>query len=357
VVSSILSVANAELGTPRTKDGIQMKLGVDSYSLRTQGWDAFELLEYCAGLGVENVHFSHPSNFSSLEKEYLGSLKYRADELGVTLEVGMGSIDKYAASFDSGRGTGEEQLSEILHAARVVDSPIVRCYLGSQADRLGPIPIEQHIEECLRVLKAVSPVADELGIKIALENHGLGDLTSREMLALIGEVGADRVGVCLDTGNPVYCAEDPVAVAELLAPYTVTTHIRDSRVWSVPKGAMVQWVPIGEGGVDIRRIVQLLADSAPNPPLNLEIIVDPIARLVPYFDPDADFWSMYPRALARDFARFVAFAQDGEPQPEKLPQPGLPEEETQLLERTNVQQSVIYCREVLGIDEYIGEEQ
>ncbi len=35
-----------------------MRLGIDSYSLRWQGWDAFQLLEYSARLGLDNVHFS-----------------------------------------------------------------------------------------------------------------------------------------------------------------------------------------------------------------------------------------------------------------------------------------------------------
>ena len=87
-----------------------MRLGIDSYSLRWQGWNAFEFLEYSARIGLDNVHFSERRNFESLDVEYLISLKKRADELGLTIEVGMGSFDRYSASFRPELGTGEEEI-------------------------------------------------------------------------------------------------------------------------------------------------------------------------------------------------------------------------------------------------------
>ncbi|MBI3971321.1 MAG: hypothetical protein HY332_08525 [Chloroflexi bacterium] len=76
-----------------------MKLGVDSFSLRWQGWDAFGILEYAARLGLDNVHFSERGNLASLDEDYLASLKRRADELGLTIEVGMLSFDEYSRLF------------------------------------------------------------------------------------------------------------------------------------------------------------------------------------------------------------------------------------------------------------------
>jgi len=39
-----------------------MRLGLDSYSLRWQGWDAFQFLDYAAKLGLDNVQFSERGN-------------------------------------------------------------------------------------------------------------------------------------------------------------------------------------------------------------------------------------------------------------------------------------------------------
>ena len=50
------------------------------------------------------------------------------------------------------------------------------------------------------------------------------------------------MGACLDTGNPMWVMEDPLLTLEVLGPYTVTTHIRDSVVFEHPRGAAAQWV-------------------------------------------------------------------------------------------------------------------
>src|SRR5579884_3734191 len=287
------------------------RLGIDSYSLRSQGWNAFDFLAYAARIGLDNVHFSERRNLASLDRTYLQDLKRRADELGLALEIGLGSFDKYAASFAADLGSGEQQLAEYVEAAAVVGSPVVRCFLGTQGERRGPVPFKQHLEECVRVLKAVAPTCREHGVKIAVENHGGVDLLARELRWLIEEVGFETVGACLDTGNPCYGGEDPVVSAELLAEYAVSTHVRDTAIWETEDGAMAQWTVVGEGNVDLGRILAILAEKAPHCPVDLEVITGGQPAPVPYLKPGSGFWEMYPEMLAQDFARFVALAKDG----------------------------------------------
>ncbi|MGH2458595.1 MAG: sugar phosphate isomerase/epimerase family protein [Chloroflexota bacterium] len=336
-----------------------MRLGIDSYSLRWQGWDAFQILEYSARVGLDNVHFSERRNFASLDADYLTSLKRRADELGLAIEVGMGSFDRLSSSFRTEHGTGEEQLSQMLRAAKIVASPVVRCFLGSQNDRLGQVTIQQHLEECARTLRAVAPLARDLGVKVAVENHGGVDLLARELRVLIDEVGFDAVGVCLDSGNPTYAGEDPVVTTEILAPYVITSHVRDSRVWAVEQGALAQWVPMGQGNVDLPKIIEILKAKAPNPAIDLEIITGSDPKLVPYLDLGSEFWRMYPDMLARDFLRFVELAKSGKPGAlDQLVGPynleGLSADEVETLraqQRRHFEESVRYSREVLGLGE------
>jgi 3-oxoisoapionate decarboxylase len=336
-----------------------LRLGIDSYSLRWQGWNAFDFLEYSAGIGLDNVHFSERRNFASLDVDYLASVKKRADELGLSIEVGMGSFDRFSASFRPELGTGEQQLADMLRAANVVGSPVVRCFLGTQVDRLGPVPFARHLEECSRTLRAVAPLARDLGIKVAVENHGGVDLLARELRALVEEVGFDTVGVCLDTGNPTYGGENPVVSAEILAPYVVSSHVRDSRVWAVRDGALAQWVPLGQGNVDLRQIIHILFTRAPNPPIDLEIITGSEAKNIPYLETNAEFWQMNPTMLALDFAQFVALAQSGEPEPlDQVIAPAsfaeLPDSELAVLRAQQLrhfEESVRYARDVLGLGE------
>ena len=335
-----------------------MRLGIDTFSLRWQDWDAFQVLDYAARLGLDNVHYSERRFLASLSEEYLRSLKGRADELGVAIEIGMLSFDRHARLFNPELGTGEQQLIDMARAASVVGSPIVRCLLGSAEDRLGPVPFRDHLAECVRTLEAAAPVARDLGVKFAVENHGGVDLLARELRALIEAVGPDVVGACLDTGNPVYGGEDPVLSAEILTPYVLSTHVRDSRVWAVEDGAMVQWVPAGQGDVDLGRILAILAEGASHAPVYLEIISGLPPKHLAFLDPESDYWRMYPDLPAADFVRFLALARRGKPEPlEQLTSPlgarNLPPGE--LGERLRAQQlrhfeeSVRYCREVLAV--------
>jgi sugar phosphate isomerase/epimerase len=335
-----------------------VKLGVDSYSLRWQGWDAFQLLDYAAALRLDNVHFSERTALATLDASYLRSLRERAAALGLSIELGMLSFDQFSSFFRPEFGSGQQQLVDMLHAAKAVGSPIVRTVLGGQAERLGPPPIEQHIDEVLRVLRQVGPVAQDLGVKVALENHGALDLLARELRSLVETAGTDVVGVCLDSGNPAYAGEDPLVATEILAPYLLTTQIRDTRVWSVPEGSMAQWVPMGQGNVDLPAILGVLREHAPDIAFNLEIITCLEPRLIPYADPASDFWEMYPQMLARDFARFVALAQRGKPEPlDQLtlppgadgPPAGAPGDGLRTQQRQHFEVSVRYCQVVLGL--------
>jgi sugar phosphate isomerase/epimerase len=339
-----------------------MRFGLDAYSLRWQDWNAFQMLEYCAQLGLENVQFSERAFLASFDDGYLRALRRRADELGISLEIGILSFDRYSGLFTPEHGTAEQQLSDMIRAARILGSRLVRCVLGNQADRLGPIPYEKHVEEGLRVLRAVSSLARDLEITLAVENHGGVDFLARELKAFVEEAGTDYVGVCLDTGNPAAAGEDPVLAADVLAPYVVTTHVRDSRVWAVPDGAMVEWVPVGQGDVDLSRILAILSERAPDAPINFEIItgVPGYPRLIPYLNLESNFWRMYPDMLAWDFARFIRLAQGGKPEPlrqitlppgARVPPAGELGEQLRAQQRRHLEESVAYAKTALRIRE------
>jgi sugar phosphate isomerase/epimerase len=333
-----------------------MKLGMDTFSLRWQGWDAFRLLDYAARLGLDTVHFSERKLLGGLAEGFLNALRRRAEELGLSVEIGMLSFDRFAGAFDPSLGSGEQQLMDMARAARIVGSPVVRCVLGFQADRLGPVPFAQHVDECVRALRAAGPVASDHGVRFAIENHGGVDLLARELRALIEAAGTDIAGACLDTGNPAYGGEDPVLSAEVLGPLIVSSHVRDTRVWGVEDGAMAQWVPAGQGDTDLPRVVEIMAAQAPAAPVDLEIITGGAPKHIPYLDPAAEYWTMYPDMPARDFARFVALAERGRPRPlDQLVMPrgpgAPPDQALRAQQRRHFEASVAYCKNVLRIGE------
>ncbi len=115
-----------------------VRLGMDLFSLRTQPWSPFEYLDYCAKWKAKVVHFSEIRFLGGLEDEHLRQVRAHADQLGIEIEIGMRSICPTSKAFDPKQGSAEEQITRMLHAAKVVGSPIVRCFLGTFADRTTP---------------------------------------------------------------------------------------------------------------------------------------------------------------------------------------------------------------------------
>ncbi len=285
-----------------------LRLGIDLFSIRTQGWSPFEMLDYCARRKVEVAFFSEIRFLGSLDREHLEKVRAHARRLGIGVEIGMRSVCPSSRVFEAAQGTAEEQLGRMIAAAKTVGSPIVRAVLGSSSDREGGI--ERHIENTIRVLRKVRSQAGGEGIRIAMENHS-GDLQARELKMLIEAAGKEFVGACLDSGNPLWAIEDPHLTLEVLAPYTLTSHIRDSYLWRVPEGVAVRWVRMGEGNVDILGYMRRFAELCPGKALALETIVTG-PRVFRCMEPG--FWEAYKKTPAWEFSRFLALAESGKPQ-------------------------------------------
>jgi sugar phosphate isomerase/epimerase len=286
-------------------------LGLDTYSLRAQNWTAFQQLDFCAANGVQVAHFSEPRLIGTLDRRHLEEVRAYADARGIALEIGMLSICPTSGIFDPSAGTADQQLSRVIDAAVVVGSPLVRCVVGNAFDRRTPGGIAPHIDEALRVLRQVRSRAMDAGIKIAVENHS-GDMQARELRALVEAAGADFVGVCIDSGNASWAIEDPHLTLETLAPYVLTSHMRDSAVWNSVEGAVAQWTLMGEGNVDLATYIRTYAGKCPGRAVSLELIMHR-QRTFDYRSPE--FWSAYRETPAWEFARFLSRAERGTPRP------------------------------------------
>ena len=285
-----------------------VKLGIDIFSLRSQNWTAFQYLDYCAAQKVQVVHFSEIRFLGSLEPSHLEKVRERAHELGLQLEIGMKSICPTSKMFDAAQGTAEQQLTKMIDSARIIGSKIVRCVLGSADDR-KPGPIEARMSDTVAVLHNVRTKAMDAGIKIAIENHA-GDMQALELKSLVEQGGSDFVGVCLDSGNPLWTMEDPHDVLDILHPYALTSHVRDSAVWNVPQGAAVTWVQMGRGNVNIDSYVRKYIELCPGKAVSMEsILLGP--KVLPFRD--NSFWDQYRNMPAWEFEHYRELAENGKP--------------------------------------------
>jgi sugar phosphate isomerase/epimerase len=251
------------------------------------------------------------NDYESLEPAHLAKVRDRAREKGIAIDAGTGCICPTSRAYNpKTNGDPAAYLTTGLKVAQAVGARTLRCFLGSVEDRYDGQGIERHIESTLRVFRAVRGVAQDTGVKIALENHS-GDLQAWELKELIEAAGKDYVAACVDTGNPIWCVEHPETTLEVLGPYIVTTHFRDTAIWEHPRGCAAHWTALGDGSVDLPKLGALQRKLCPEAPLHLEIITGRPPRIVPYLE-DA-FWKGFPKARTAEFARFTGLVKKGSP--------------------------------------------
>lgn len=324
-----------------------MALGFDNFSVRAFGWNADQLIDYAAEIKVDYLMTSDLGVFESFEEPYLKGLRQKADGLGIKLIAGTTSICPTSASFKDRYGTAEEHLALTIRVAHALGSSAARCYLGNLNDRMTEGGIEPHIDATVAVCKSVRELAVETGVKIAIENHA-GDLQAWELAMLVEKAGPDYVGVTLDSGNAAWTIEDPTRSLEILAPYAATSGIRDSAIWETENGANVQWTNMGDGCVDWTHYFDRYQELCGTIPVILEIISGG-PREMDYYAPG--FWDRYPKGRAADFAAFTNLARKGQAPvpPAGRPEGSTPEETAKLQQKFDLEESLRYCREKLGL--------
>lgn len=301
------ATSGAALAAAATGPGEGIRLGFDTFSIRDFQWKDIQYLDYAASQKLDTVQLSSLDDYQSLDPAHLAKVKEHAAALGIIIDAGIGCICDVSKSWEAKEGTPTAYLRKGLGVAKALGAHAMRCNMGSRADRPD---LERCMEATVKALRSVRNEALDSGVKIAIENHA-GDMQAREVKMLIEEAGKDFVGSCFDSGNPVWTIEDPLLTLETLGPYVVTTHIRDSAVFEHPRGAATQWVALGDGSVDLRRLVELYQKLCPHASMQLEIITGIPPEIVPYLEPD--FWADYKTTPAWEFARFVALAKSGHP--------------------------------------------
>jgi sugar phosphate isomerase/epimerase len=185
-------------------------------------------------------------------------------------------------------------------------------------------------------------IAERHRIPLAVENHR--DRTLQELLPLLARYSSEYLGVCLDTGNNLALLDDPYEVVEHLAPYAVSTHIKDMGVEEYNEGFLLVEVPLGEGFLDLKRMTSAIRKARPKTPMTLEMITrDPTP--VPCLGPK--YWKAMPEMDARRLAGALEMVRRNKPA-SPLPRPSkLASRALQRLEEDNVKQCLHYAREQL----------
>ncbi len=104
-------------------------------------------------------------------------------------------------------------------------------------------------------------------------------------------------------------------------------------------------IPLGQGFIDLKKIVAILRAAHPHIHFTLELLTrDPLS--VPCLEPK--YWTTFPDLPARELARTLRTVRDHEAKQLQYPS-RLPLDQQVALEDSNVRQSISYADKVLGL--------
>lgn len=155
-----------------------------------------------------------------------------------------------------------------------------------------------------RMLELAAPVAEQYRIPLAVENHK--DQRNDERLALFEHIDSEYVGACMDTGNSFALLEDPIQTVRDFAPWAHSVHLKDQALQPDRDGFLLADIPLGQGGLDLKCMVELLKKAKPDIRFSLELITrDPLKVTCL----TRKYWATFRSLPASDLARTLRYVQ------------------------------------------------
>jgi len=295
--------------------------------------DPLALLQHCRQLGAGGVQLS----LGVRDETYTRTLREQAGQYGMFIE-GIVSPPSGAADverFDAQLATAARAGAGVV---RTVIMPGRRYEFFDSAEQF-----REYAERGRRALELAEPVAAKHRVRLAVENHK--DQRVPERVELLRRLSSPWIGACVDVGNSFALLEDPLEVVEAYAPWAVSVHLKDQAVRECEDGFLFGDAALGQGCLDLKRMVQMLHQAKPEVRFSLEVITrDPLK--VPCLT--EKYWATLRGVPGTDLARTLrivrAHAQKTLPRVSELP----PTERAEV-EEQNIRQSLAYARTELGI--------
>ncbi len=245
-------------------------LGIDNvcynHTMRSGSLDVVGFLDKAVTHGAKAVQMDPlwPSQGLDLSEPSLARLRAMLDDRGLQLVVkgnsrGLGSLTNPPKAAQEDVALFRSK----IEAAAKLEAPVVRI-----VTRAYPYPTQhttppegvsraQVVGWVVANLKTLTPLAEDLGVKIAVENHG--DLRIAELERLLAEVNSPALGVQYDLLEQVAIFEDPRLAADRLLPRAFTVHWSDAYPRLSNRGFHVTACMPGEGILDLDGIARIIA--------------------------------------------------------------------------------------------------
>ncbi|HVW83559.1 MAG TPA: TIM barrel protein [Bryobacteraceae bacterium] len=313
---------------PKTSMGI----ATTSWMTYARHTEPLALLDRCRDLGAGGVQMQLPSDPAMLKK-----IRARAEELGLYVEA--------MAPFPKSNDTSAFEAS--LKGAKEAGAVAVRTRTdgGRRYEKWNSLnDWKAFYEESVAAVKKIGPIADRLRMPVGMENHK--DWTIDEQVRLLKQYGSEYFGSLVDCGNNIALLDSPDAVMELV-PYAKMCHVKDMGVEGYDKGFLLSEVPLGEGFLDVRKIVDGIRKANPKAKFSLEMITRDPLRVPCLTD---KYWITFPDRNGLYLARTLAMVEKVSAQSQPLPvYSNLSKDAQMRAEDENIKSCLHYAREKLAM--------
>ncbi len=290
--------------------------------------DPIRFVEFCRERGAGGVQTS----LGVRDADYIRRLRTLVEKHGMYLE---GSVRPPKDRDDLARFEAE------VKTAKEAGASVVRTVMmtGRRYETFRSAEqFRSFKEQALLSLRLAEPVLARCKVKLAVENHK--DYRTPELIEVLKTLSSEWVGVCVDTGNNLALLEEPLATVEALAPWALACHLKDMGVEESADGFLLAEVPLGEGLLDLPRMVQVLRKARPAIRFSLEMITRDPLRIPCLKD---EYWATLADLPGRDLARILTLVRKNV---RKQPLPrisGMSEAEQLRVEEENVRRSLEYA--------------
>jgi sugar phosphate isomerase/epimerase len=296
--------------------------------------DPLAFVEHCHQRGAGGVQLP----IGVRDAAYAAKLREKVAAYGMYLEGSIrlpqdrADVDRFEAEVRTARECGVKVLRTVSLTGRRYETFATGTAFREWADRAG------------QALTRAESVIARHGLDLAVENHK--DRRAGELVDLLKRLGSRYVGACVDTGNNLALLEDPLEVVAALAPWARSIHLKDMAVAEYPEGFLLAEVPLGEGFLDLKKIVATLRQARPRIHFNLEMITrDPLK--VPCLTPK--YWATFENLPGHYLARTLTLVRQHAGARPLTRVSDLPRERQLALEEENIRKSMAYARTHLDL--------
>ncbi|HYZ83793.1 MAG TPA: TIM barrel protein [Bryobacteraceae bacterium] len=224
--------------------------------------DTLEFLRHAVSIGAAGIQ----APITDLQPSYIKTLRSELHKNGLYFEAMIPLRTETA------------QLEKALGAAKEAGAVCVRtaCLSGRRYENFQTLESWiKFVDESKTAVARALPLAAKAQLPLAIENHK--DWTVDEFVTLLNQNKSPYLGACLDTGNNIALLDDPYEVVQRLAPYAISTHIKDMGVAPANNGFYLSEVVLGTGMLDLHRMIAVIQKARPKTHLTVEMITrDPL---------------------------------------------------------------------------------